>query len=158
MDHLTDIQVMEHVGGNLSPDAQRRADAHLAACATCRARRAEAAALWDTLGRWDAPAGEHSVHDRVLAAAAQNPYNAPALPWRRWALATAKAAASIAIGIAVGYATGLWNRPAPAPTKTGDLEQRAATALYLETFEAGTPAGLTELVLATDSSDEEQER
>jgi len=158
MKHLTDIQMMEHVGGNLSPDERGPADAHLAACQACRARHTEATALWSALGLWDAPVGEHSVLDRVLAAAAENPASAPGRPWQGWALASVKVAASIVIGISVGYATGLLNRPAPPPPASGDLEQRAAAALYLETFESGTPAGLTELVLATDSSDVEQER
>jgi len=157
MEHVTDIQMMMLLGGHSPPDQRHAAEEHLAACDRCRARYQQMAEVWAALGRWELPPGDHGVRERVLAAAGTDASLHPSSPWRRWALATLKAAASVVIAAGVGYAAGRWNRSQPGPPP-GDLEHRVALSLYLPTFESGTPAGLSELVLAADEPAGEDDR
>lgn len=157
MQHPTDIQMMEFLGGHLPPDQHARAMEHLAACQACRSRHQQLAEIWGVLGEWEVPAGEHDVLDRVLAAAgAGGTIRFPGV-WRQWTTVTLKAAASILLAVGVGYAAARWDRPARVPPPN-NLEQRVASSLYLQTFESGTPGGLSELVLATAAPVAEEER
>ncbi len=70
---------------------------------------------------------------------------------------SATALASSVLAVGVGYAAARWDHPAPAPPPH-DLEQRVASSLYLQTFESGTPAGLSELVMTTATPLVEEER
>jgi len=76
---------------------------------------------------------------------------------RHWASVTLRAAASIVIAIGVGYLAGRWGRTATSPS-VDELKQRTASSLYLDLFESGTPAGLSELVLADPKPAVEQEQ
>ena len=147
MEHLTDIQMMESLDGHLPPDQRSRVEEHLAECEACRSRHKQLSETWDILGQWEVPADEHDVREQILAAVRAGRSPRSPSTWHRWTFVTFKAAASVIIAISVGYAAGRWNRQSPASPE-GDLEQRTATSLYLETFESGTPAGLSELVLA----------
>jgi len=157
MEHLTDIQMMEFLGGHLPSDQRLGAEEHLAACEDCRSRHEQLIEVWNVLGQWEVPAGEHDLREQVLAAARTGGPLRFSSTWRRWTLVTLKAAASVIIAMGVGYAAGRWNRPGPQPPPD-DLEQRVASSLYLETFESGTPAGLSELVLAANGPLVEEEQ
>ena len=157
MEHLTDIQMMEFLGGHLPSDQRPGAEEHLATCEACRSRHEQMIEVWNVLGEWEVPAGEHDVREKVLAAANAGGALRFSNAWRRWTLVTLKAAASVIIAIGVGYAAGRWNRPGLQPPPD-DLEQRVASSLYFETFESGTPAGLSELVLTADESLAEEEQ
>ena len=170
MQHPTDIQMMEFIGGHLPPDQRDFAIEHLASCHACRSRHQELTEIWDILGQWELPAGEHDLQERVLAVAGagrtmrvpgvwgQWTLDSEQLPehlmmrvpgvWGQWTLVTLKTAASILLAVGVGYAAARWNRPSPAPSPN-NIEQRVIASLYLDTFESGTPAGLSELILAT---------
>jgi anti-sigma factor RsiW len=155
MQHPTDIQMMEFVGGRLPPDQHDLTIEHLASCQACRSRHQELSEVWDVLGQWDLPASEHDVLERVLAAAGDGGIIRFPDVWRQWTLTTLKAAASIVLAVGLGYGAARWNPPAPAPPPD-NIEQRVAATLYLDTFESGTPAGLSELVLATAEPHEEE--
>lgn len=157
MEHLTDIQMIEFLGGHLPSDQHLGAEEHLAACEVCRSRHEQLSEMWNVLGEWEVPAGEHDLREKVLAAAGAGGTLRFSSAWRRWTLVTLKAAASVIIAIGIGYAAGRWNRPSPLPPPD-DLERHAASSLYLQTFESGTPAGLSELVLAADESFIEEEQ
>ena len=155
MEHPTDIQMMEFIGGHLPPDQRDLAIEHLASCQACRSRHQELTEIWDVLGEWEMTPGEHDVLERVLAAAgAGGTIRFPSV-WRQWTLVTLKAAAAVLLAVGVGYAAARWDSPAPAPTPN-NIEQRVAASLYLDTFESGTSAGLSELVLATAEPHEEE--
>ena len=158
MEHLTDIQMMEFLGGHLPSDQRPRAEEHLATCEVCRSRHEQLTEVWNVLGEWEVSAGEHDLREQVLAAARAGGTLRLASTWRRWTLVTLKAAASVIIAVGIGYAAGRWNRASPLPPPPDDLEQRVASSLYLEAFESGTPAGLSELVLAADQPSLEEEQ
>lgn len=155
MQHPTDIQMMEFVGGHLPPDQHDRVIEHLASCQACRSRHQELTDVWDVLGEWDLPPGEHDLQERVLAAAGAGATIRFQGLWRQWTLTTLKAAASVVLAVGVGYAAASWDRPSPEPTPE-NVEQRVVASLYLDTFESGTPAGLSELVLAAAEPHEEE--
>jgi len=154
MQHPTDIQMMEFIGGHMPPDQRDRTIEHLASCQACRSRHQELSEVWDVLGEWEVPVGEHNLRERVLAAASVAATRRFPSVWRQWTLVTLKTAASVLLAVGVGYAAALWNRPSPEPPPN-NIEQRVAASLYLDTFESGTPAGLSELVLATAEPHEE---
>jgi len=154
MQHPTDIQMMEFEGGHLPPDQRDQTIEHLASCQACRSRHQELSEVWDILGEWETPPGEHDLRERVLAAAAADGTIRFPGVWRQWTLVTLKTAASVILAVGIGYAAAQWDRPSPEPSPD-NIEQRVAAELYLDTFESGTPAGLSELVLATAEPHEE---
>ena len=155
MRHPTDIKMMEFIGGRLPPDQRERTIEHLASCQACQSRHQEMTEVWDVLGQWEVSPGEHDLQERVLAAAsADRTIRFPGAR-RQWMLVTLKTAASIVLAVGVGYAAAKWDRSALAPPPS-NIEQRVAASLYLDTFESGTPAGLSELVLATAEPHEEE--
>jgi hypothetical protein len=96
--HLSDQQLLQSADGELSPRASRQADAHLAACWTCRARlrdletsvtdfaRARRESLDSTLPPIEGRRAMLKAH--LVAAAAESPEHR----WTSWMLAAASLA------------------------------------------------------------------
>ena len=130
--------------GALTPEEQRRLDAHLAACAECRALAKELRQLQREMpGEAEVPAGFHqAVMDRIAAEQVVPfpPKKRENRTWRSWAaLAAVFAVVAVGGGMAarLGYFAGggSGNSTAAAPQAAAGHPGRAAKAL------GGAPAG-----------------
>jgi len=157
MEHITDIQMTALLGGHVQPELRRQAEQHLAACESCRSRYEQFNEVWNALGQWEPACPDVDPRQRILARARKNTVGGGAVRWRRWASVTLNAAAAIVLAVGVGYLAGRSGRATPS-LSTEELKQRTASSLYLDLFESGTPAGLSELVLADSRSTAEKEQ
>jgi len=157
MEHLTDIQLLELIGGHLRLDDRAGAEDHLAACESCRRQHEQLARTWEVLGQWDPVPAGRDLSEMILATATWDRKQRFPRVWRRFAMVMLKAAASIVLAAGIGYAAGRSYRPAPSPP-AANIEQQAASSIYLDTFESGTPAGLSEFVLAASKASGEKEQ
>lgn len=149
MEHITDIQMTALLGGHVEPKLRQQAEQHLAACEACRSRYEQFAETWDAMGQWQPTCPEVDLRQRVLARARRNAAGGIFAMRPRWVSVALKSAAAIVIAVGVGHLAGRWSRAAASPSPSiGELQQRTASSLYLDTFESGTPGGLSELVLA----------
>lgn len=163
MEHITDIQMTALLGGHVEPGPRQEAEQHLAACEPCRSRYQQFAGVWSVLGQWEPACPDVDLRQRILARARED--TAGGISGisgifgmrRRWASITLRAAASIVLAIGVGYVAGRWGRTTPS-LSLDELRQRTASSLYLDMFESGTPAGLSELVLADSQSAGKEEQ
>lgn len=157
MEHITDIQMTALLGGHVEPGPRREIERHLADCEPCRSRYRQFAEVWSVLGQWEPACPDIDLRRRILARAREDDAGGIFGTRRRWASVTLRAAASIALAIGVGFVAGRWGRTTPSPS-LDELKQRTASSLYLDMFESGTPAGLSELVLADSQSAAEEEQ
>ncbi len=157
MQHLTEAQLLELIGGHLRPDDRTAAEDHLAACESCSRLHQQLLQTWNALGPWEVIPPGRDLSERIIVAAGSR--GTPRCPsvWRRLTLVALQAAASIVLAVGIGYAAGRSYRPEP-PATARNMEQQAAASLYLDTFESGTPAGLSELVLAASKASGEKEQ
>lgn len=152
MQHLTEAQLLELIGGHLGPGDSAAAEDHLDACDACRLKHQQLFKTWQVLGQWEAARPDRDLREPIVAAADRRQGT-----WRRSALVAMKAAAAIVLAWAVGYEAGRSYRP-EAPMGPEELKQRAAASIYLDAFESGTPAGLSEYVLADSRESGEKEQ
>ncbi len=151
MEHITDIQMTDLLGGHVQPELREEIEQHLAACQACRAQYEQFAEVWGAMGQWEPACPDVDLRQRVLMRARENAGAGIFATRPRWVSVVLKAAAVIVIAVGVGHLAGRWGRTAPLPLPTpsiGELQQRTASSLYLDMFESGTPGGLSELVLA----------
>jgi anti-sigma factor RsiW len=114
--HLTDEQLMKRVDGPL--DAQ--AEAHLAACAHCRAAVEETSAIWRLLPAEavePSPSFDARMRARLDALDARS--------WSSWAWAAPSLAAAMGVAVVVAAAPPVSKAPPP-----GELEMLAELELY----------------------------
>ena len=148
--------MIELIGGYSGPDERAAAEDHLAACESCRREYQQLVNTWEVLGQWETIQPGRDISERIVAAAASRVTRCPSV-WRRFAPVALKAAASIILAAGIGYAAGRSYRPEP-PPPAANIEQQAASSIYLDTFESGTPAGLSEYVLAASKESGEKEQ
>ncbi len=158
MNHLSDIELIELAAGHLAAPQSRECEAHLLACADCRARYEESAGVWDQLGTWELTLPQVDLSERVVRAIDEShrlrmPRRLQ-FPWR-----AARIAASIAVAMGIGHLAGrmTWDRSPQPVARVAD--DQAAAALYLEEIGHVTAADLTDLLLVgPDSTDMEDQR
>jgi len=152
MDHVTEIELIEHLGGHLPRERREAVEDHLAACDACRGRAEQLTETWGLLGEWAEPTRRRDLRRGVLDAASRRRSVWPA----PWAIPALRAAAVVLLAVGVGYAAGRWSRPCASAEAVE--EGQVAAQLYLGAFDAGTPAGLAESLLAGLPADGEVEQ
>lgn len=105
-EHLPIELLSAHLDGEAAPEERARADAHLAACAACRATFEDFRTIAQASTRIEIPEIPEGLRERVMAAVAP-----PAPPRRAWI----GAAASVAAAGLVATAWYLQGPEAPAP-------------------------------------------
>ena len=157
MQHIAEAQLLELIGGHLGPDDRTATEEHLAACESCRRQHQQLLQTWDVLGPWETLQPGRDLSERIIMTADSRGAERFPSAWRRFAMVALKAAASIVLAAGIGYAAGRSYRPEP-PPPAANIEQQAASSIYLDTFESGTPAGLSEYVLAPSKESGEKEQ
>jgi anti-sigma factor RsiW len=159
MEHVSDIELIDLLGGHLSPERQEALEGHLATCADCAGRRANLARTWNTLGEWDIPPNVGDLAEKVVRRATrQAPRRSSG--WPRRAM---RVAAAVLLTIGVGHGAGRWVRsgtavtPATPPPIAHSDEQAVTDALYLAALDGGSGPGIAQAVLELPTSGEENE-
>jgi anti-sigma factor RsiW len=158
MDHLRDIQLIEHCGGGLSAEETARIDAHLADCQACAERYREVQQTWQALSEWDATPQTVDLAERVRERVTTDRMAdaPPVYRLRHWVWPVTRIAAAVAVSIASGYAAGLALRPTPpAYTLTDEPDPlQAAAELYLDVLANESPAGLLNVIMPASAPEE----
>jgi hypothetical protein len=99
MIHPTDRQLIEHVTRRLDAGEAQEVMLHLTACAACRLRAEQCAALYPVLGSWETPAGRRDFAQSILAVVEKEQRD------RRWKWEYARVAAAVVVAIGLGHWT-----------------------------------------------------
>ena len=71
MEHITEIQLIEYVAGNLGGEAAREVDVHVEQCSKCSKACGEIRQTWEAANLWqvdiDASEGAQEFADKVIA-------------------------------------------------------------------------------------------
>lgn len=71
MEHITEIQLIEYVAGNLEGEAAREVDAHVEQCSECAKACVEVGRTWEAADLWqvdvDTNEGAQEFADKVIA-------------------------------------------------------------------------------------------
>ena len=153
MKHVDDIELMEHIAGNLTASRDGEVREHLAACEQCSERQREAAEMWSALGQWNVDTAEHDVAGRITALAGdagreQRQGEKTHVLRVRFLPVVLRVAASIIIAVGVGHRLGKYSI-------TGKMEPAAVSKNgpeYLAAFGLEWSSDLAWLILEDDSS------
>ena len=153
MKHIDDIELMEHIAGNLTASRDAEVKEHLATCEECSKRRREAAETWSMLGQWDVDTAGHDVAERITALAESDGREQESTEKARilrvgFLPVVLRVAASIIIAVGVGHRLGKYS-------VTGKTESVAASKSgpeYLAAFGLEWSSDLAWLILEDDSS------
>ena len=155
MDHVTDIEIIELVAGNLPAGRQSAVERHLQVCPDCRSRRDELARTWHVLGQWRVEASGRDLRPRIERALGRRAAGVPAKTWGSRVLAGLRAAAAVLLAVGIGHLAGRWTRPsgsgpgeAGPPAVARVTESAVAESLHFGVIQQVSPAGLAESVLA----------
>ena len=139
MSHPEEGKFHALLDGELTPDEVSTIEAHVAACAPCAARLADARAIFDEsnllVDRLEMP--ERKPSDSTA------PVPAPLPPAKRFGiqrLRTLAWAATVLIAAGLGYAAGDWRDGIPGQTESVSLNERIAPIPEASTEEAFRPA------------------
>ena len=157
MEHVSDIELIEMLGGHLEPDRLKSVESHLAECERCAGRRDEMARTWDDLGDWETVPGQ-DLAPEILRRASMQP--ARISIWQR---PSVKVAATVLIAVGLGHVAGRF--AASSRTDTGDegavvrVEDSDVTeALYLEALNGAARPGIAQALLDLPMGSEEVNR
>lgn len=155
MEHVTEIKLLDYVGGRLPASETEQVRRHIVECSACANRYRQALAMWDALGEWQIDSSAHQIAGRIEALARQGesrqrPGPKVLIPLRDSLASTLRIAAAIIIAITGGYILGKYSaaRPVPeAPTADGGPRYLAALGfewssdLTWTVLEEETPSG-----------------
>lgn len=148
MKHVTGL-LAAHVGGELDPARTREVEAHLTACADCRAEAARLQATWDTLATAAVPPTATRA-DLWSGVQARTTGQATA-GWFFGRSATARASlavATLALGVLAGRWTGTLGDTAVADDDNTDDSSLAGVWLQDSTWDDQASGGLSDSWLA----------
>lgn len=143
MKHISDIQILDLLGGHVQADEQKSLLAHIAQCTDCQQRWNELRQTWDELGEWEIDASDIDLRPS-LQTAIQNPsrrFKFPLLQgWTR-------IAASIILAVAAGHAIGKIS----AQKSAEQWALATAQASFFDVLSPGSPTGWGEPALPGNS-------
>jgi len=145
MEHISDIQMLEMLGGHIPESEQLRFRDHIGDCSECRQRWQEYEQTWMDLAECQVDtAGHDLVENMISALPAENP------PMKLWpATALARIAASILLAVFLGHVLGKWSAPQPAPPE----ETAVTQAMFLDALGPESVVGWSAPVRAEDSEE-----
>lgn len=144
MTHVTGL-LAAHLGGELDPARTREVEAHLAACADCRAEAARLRTTWDVLAVAAVPAGSTRA-DLWSGVRSRTTGRAPA-GWFFGRSATARASLALAT-LALGVLVGRWTGTLGGAAVADDDSDLAGVWLEDSTWDDEASGGLSDSWLA----------
>ena len=152
MEHIADIELIEHVAGNLTESRTVEVREHIAACPQCLQRIEQMQKLSDMLGLWEFETAGHDVAERVAALAEETEQDQPSATREhlmKFMPQVLRIAASIIIAVGLGHKLGEYSvEGSKPPTTSSPKKPEYLAALGLE-----WSSGLAKLVLEDHSAD-----
>jgi len=152
MEHITDIELIEYLAGNLTESRTVEVREHIAACPQCSQRIEQMQKLSGTLELWEVDTAGHDVAERVAALAEQTGQDQPSSTRElliRFTPQIVRIAASILIAVGLGHKLGEYSvEGSKPPVKSSPKKPEYLAALGLE-----WSSGLAKLVLEDHSAD-----
>jgi len=143
MKHISDIELIEYVAGNLAESRAVEIQGHIADCPQCSQRVEQIQKLSDTLGAWEVETAGHDVAERVAALAQCEQHSAAHERVMKFMPQLLRVAASIVIAIGLGHKLGEYSIEGKKPQIASSTEKpEYVAALGLE-----WSSELTKLVL-----------
>ncbi len=157
MKHLSEIEFIEYVAGNLAEARNAEIREHIAACAHCSQRVEQMQKLSDTLGAWEIETAGHGVADQVPALAQEAKDSETAAVREhivRFMPQLLRLAASIIIAIGLGHKLGEYS----VEGGESQIPYSAEKPEYLAALGLEWSSGLTRLVLEEPPAETEGEQ
>jgi hypothetical protein len=147
MDHVSDIQMLEMLGGHVPQAEQERLQEHIADCSDCQIRLQEYEQTWSDLAEGAIDTSEHDLVEGVMSGLPEE-----TRPIKFWpATSLARIAASILLAVFLGHVVGKFT--AEKPKSPEDIV--VAQAMFLDVLAPGSKVGWSEPVRTEDPQEEE---
>jgi len=147
MEHVSDIQMLELLGGHMLHAEQKRLQEHIADCTDCQIRLQEYEQTWSDLAAGDVDTSDHDLVESVMSGLPEE-----IRPIKFWpATSLARIAASILLAVFLGHVLGKFNVEKPKPPE--DIV--VAHALFLDVLAPGSKVGWSEPVRTEEPQEEE---
>ena len=157
MEHISDIELIEYLSGNLTEPRAAEVQEHTAECPQCSQNIEQMQKLSDTLGLWEVETAGHDVAERVITRVQESQsgrYSATRSRLVRLMPQVLRIAASIIIAVGLGHKLGDYSvEGSKPPTTSSPTRPEYVAALGLE-----WSSGLARLVLEEDSPETEGEQ
>ncbi len=157
-------ELVRLVAGELTGEAQRDLQAHVAHCPSCEPYVRQLSTTWELLGRWEVDTTGHDVADRIMASARLEGEPRRTIRWTapwRWPVPV-RAAASILLAAGIGWGTARMSsadqRPGVAPRDLAEqvMPDLVAGDIKLDHLSGGAPVGLAITFLTGELVSEEE--
>ncbi|KPK72936.1 MAG: hypothetical protein AMJ79_15450 [Phycisphaerae bacterium SM23_30] len=149
MEHISDINMLDMLGGHIDENKHRQLMHHIDDCPDCRRRWQEYRRTWQVLAEFDADVSHVDLVDRINSALSKT--SAPSsFPFAGSLL---RIAASILLAVVIGHLAGKWSLQ-----KSEEYWQSAAAqSLHLETLLPNSATGWAEPLLEDDFQEEDSQ-
>jgi len=139
MKHISDMQILDLLGGHVQADEQKRLLAHIAQCADCQQHWNELRQTWDELGEWEIDASRLDLLSNLTSSIHHRSQRLNFLSLT----GLTRIAASILLAAVIGHAVGRFS------THKSKEEWGLATAQtsFLQVLSPGSSTGWGELEL-----------
>jgi anti-sigma factor RsiW len=116
MEHISDIKLLDYVGGKLAAQESEQVRRHIAECSGCAGRHQQTRQMWGALGAWQVDSSAHQIADRIEVLAGESELQRrlarkALVPSRGSLLAALRIAAAIIIGGGGGHLLGRFTAP-----------------------------------------------
>ncbi|MFC1783148.1 hypothetical protein ACFL02_06140 [Planctomycetota bacterium] len=147
MEHISDIIMLDMLGGHIAEPQKGRAMGHINSCPECRRRWGEFSQTWQRLDDVPADSSQIDLLDRINSALVKS-----AEPGRYLFIRPLlRIAASVLLAVAVGHVAGKLSL-----RKSQDYWQNAAArAVHLDTLLPGSATGWAEPILEDEALQED---
>ena len=143
MEHISDTQMFDMLGGHVQADEQESFLAHMGQCSNCRQRLDELRQTWDDLGTWEVDTSEVDLLANLTSA----------IRHRSWYInflsiqGLTRIAASILLATFIGYTVG----KVSTQKTTEEWGLATAQASFLQVLSPDSSTGWGELELQGDT-------
>lgn len=142
MEHVSDIQMLDMLGGHLPESEQVRFQEHITGCSECQQRWQGYEQTWTDLAACGVDTSGHDLVESVVSA-----IPAKSRPIQFWPVtALARIAASILLAVFLGHVLGKWHASQPSPPEETVVSQ----ALFLDVLAPVSVVGWSEPIQAEE--------
>lgn len=139
MEHITDMQLLDVLGGHAQGDERARLLAHTAQCSDCQQRLNELEQTWEDLGTWEIDASRIDLLPDLAAAIHHRRWHSDFLSIR----GLMRIAASILLAAVIGHFAGRFSTT----KSTEEWGLEAAHTSFLQVLSPGSATGWAEIEL-----------
>ena len=143
MEHITDTQILDMLGGHVQADEQESLLAHMAQCSNCQQRLNELRQTWDDLGALEIDTSRIDLLPKLTSAIHHRSRHTNFLSIQ----GLTRIAASILLAAVIGHVAGKFSTQ----KSTEEWGLATAQASFLQVLSPGSSTGWGELELQGDT-------